>query len=640
MASIAEKIAQIRNAILGKDVRENIASGIEAINTEVESTTTRQTNLENTFNQEIENAVSENPASAETVQARTDGVNNVTYGTLKERMDADSSTLAEKASQEDLNATNSNLTDGLALKRDKATLITTADIDKSSDANKIHLLDLAEEVQSAMAGTAPVISTVADGSLTETKYADNSITSAKKSDNSQFGLLVYTVTPPNFDFNLKTITFYANTALIFKKARYLIANGSNVTIDISSADPTIMYGLFYNKSDNTFTIIGTGQISSVSENLILIATFHIYSKSVNIPSRITVNGLTQLGNGSATSSILTDINSMGLLISDNSYPNFDFENNQITFYSNTILLYKKSRYVIATGSSRQIDISTGTVEQFGIFYNKTTDTFNVYTTSQINSGLVTENDILIASFQKSKKLVFMAGGYFINGVLYGVNIPTPSLTTRFFGKKGNFLGDSITWGYSPVDDGSQLDNPFPTLVGETLGLLTVNNYGSSGSTIGDLDGAGANNPMCERYISMDATADFTFILGGTNDYAKNIPLGTISDNVNTTFYGALNILINGLLDMYPTQTIVLATPLHRQGDTVVNSLGLTLLDYVNAIISIGKKYGIAVLDLYATSGFYPDNATNYNAICPDGRHPNDAGHIKLKDRICGFLVTV
>ena len=42
MANILDKIAQIRAAVFGKEVRENIAAGIEAINTEVVSTTARQ----------------------------------------------------------------------------------------------------------------------------------------------------------------------------------------------------------------------------------------------------------------------------------------------------------------------------------------------------------------------------------------------------------------------------------------------------------------------------------------------------------------------------------------------------------------------------------------------------------------------
>lgn len=216
---------------------------------------------------------------------------------------------------------------------------------------------------------------------------------------------------------------------------------------------------------------------------------------------------------------------------------------------------------------------------------------------------------------------------------------SPSAANRFYGLRANFLGDSITWGYSPADDGSRLINPFPTLVGNTLGLSVVTNYGISGSTIGDNAG-GVNAPFCNRYNQMDTSADLIFVLGGTNDWAKNVPLGTITDSTSATFYGALNILVAGLLNQYPTQTIVLATPMHRKGDTVANSVGSTLNDYRNAVINIGAKYGVAVLDLYATSGFFPDNTTNFGAICPDGRHPNDVGHQKLANRISGFLRTV
>lgn len=46
MADVTQKVAQIRQAIYGKDVRESIASGIEAMNTECEDTTGRQTKLE------------------------------------------------------------------------------------------------------------------------------------------------------------------------------------------------------------------------------------------------------------------------------------------------------------------------------------------------------------------------------------------------------------------------------------------------------------------------------------------------------------------------------------------------------------------------------------------------------------------
>lgn len=208
------------------------------------------------------------------------------------------------------------------------------------------------------------------------------------------------------------------------------------------------------------------------------------------------------------------------------------------------------------------------------------------------------------------------------------------ILSRFKNKEGNFLGDSITFGYTP-NSGIQLNKPFPVLVGEKLGLTTVNNYGISSSCIADT-GNSVHNPMSVRYINMSDEADFVFILGGTNDWAQQVPIGTISDDTIYTFYGALNILADGLLTKYPTATLVFATPMRR----VETPIPIPLLDYRNAMLKIGEKYGIAVLDLYATSGFYPINTVNYNAICPDGRHPNEAGHMKLANRISGFLNTL
>ena len=57
MADIASKVAQIRQATYGKDVRESIASGIEAINTEVVSTTDRQNEIDAQEQTRINNEV-------------------------------------------------------------------------------------------------------------------------------------------------------------------------------------------------------------------------------------------------------------------------------------------------------------------------------------------------------------------------------------------------------------------------------------------------------------------------------------------------------------------------------------------------------------------------------------------------------
>lgn len=84
MANISEKVQQIRQAVYGKDVRESIASGIETINQEVENTTSRQNNLETTFQQLIINAGNSN---AEIVDARVKADNTV-FSTLKNRLNS------------------------------------------------------------------------------------------------------------------------------------------------------------------------------------------------------------------------------------------------------------------------------------------------------------------------------------------------------------------------------------------------------------------------------------------------------------------------------------------------------------------------------------------------------------------------
>lgn len=79
MANISDKVAQIRQAVYGKDVRESIASGIESINSEVETTTAKQAQLETTFEQLI---ISAGNSNAEIVDARGG------FDTLRKKLDS------------------------------------------------------------------------------------------------------------------------------------------------------------------------------------------------------------------------------------------------------------------------------------------------------------------------------------------------------------------------------------------------------------------------------------------------------------------------------------------------------------------------------------------------------------------------
>lgn len=196
---------------------------------------------------------------------------------------------------------------------------------------------------------------------------------------------------------------------------------------------------------------------------------------------------------------------------------------------------------------------------------------------------------------------------------------------RFSDMKMNCLGDSITWGYIP-DSGSRMPNPYPSIIKNLLGLSECRNYGISGSTLAV--NSGNYDPMCIRYANMDDDADIVLVFGGTNDYGRAIytpDLGSISDTVNTSVYGALNILCDGLITKYPKALIFLCTPLKRADKTAANGGGYTLEDVAEAIRNIGKKYGMPVLDLNYEGGFYISNATfraQYGGN--DKLHPNQA----------------
>ena len=83
MANIQNELNNIKTALYGKDVRGSIHDGMDAMNKEVESTTSRQVDLENTFDQLIINAGNSN---AEIVDARVKN-DGTSYSKLGDRLD-------------------------------------------------------------------------------------------------------------------------------------------------------------------------------------------------------------------------------------------------------------------------------------------------------------------------------------------------------------------------------------------------------------------------------------------------------------------------------------------------------------------------------------------------------------------------
>ena len=223
-------------------------------------------------------------------------------------------------------------------------------------------------------------------------------------------------------------------------------------------------------------------------------------------------------------------------------------------------------------------------------------------------------------------------------------------TGPWAGKKMVVMGDSIT--AVSYHNG---DSPawYQTLA-EEIGIGTAYGSGVSGSAISTTSYYGTNyQPMVLRYEKLPSDGDLYIVFGGTNDYTLSTPLGTINDVTDVSFYGALDVLINGLKNKVPEATIVFMTPLNRYGygqtrvkkiklitPYTMNDEGHNLFDYRKAIIDKCTQHSIPVIDIFTFPEFnfsqgqdgvstFNSSATYAHPWTNDGLHPNHLGQPAL-----------
>ena len=216
-----------------------------------------------------------------------------------------------------------------------------------------------------------------------------------------------------------------------------------------------------------------------------------------------------------------------------------------------------------------------------------------------------------------------------------------------YGKKINFLGDSITEG-----SGVQLvENRYDNRLKAKYGLRT-NNYGIGGTRLAHQTKP-SEKPrydlcMCGRAFNIDPSADITVVYGGVNDYLHgDAPFGEWGDKTPATFVGAVYFIMNFLKTNDPEQALAFMTPArcYFYGvECTVPSPHLNkrpdarpLLDYVQVIVRTGKELGIPVLNLYDDLGvdsMREDDRVRYTV---EGLHFNDEGHARIAERLADFL---
>jgi lysophospholipase L1-like esterase len=193
------------------------------------------------------------------------------------------------------------------------------------------------------------------------------------------------------------------------------------------------------------------------------------------------------------------------------------------------------------------------------------------------------------------------------------------------GKKMNVIGDSIVYGSY---------GNFVNVIRDILCLSVARNYGVGGSCLASSEQDSQYTPAVLRYENMDTDAQIIIVHAGTNDYSAQIPLGAEDSTDITTFNGALNVMMTGLREMYPTALIIFDSILHRYND---GALPIKAREYRACIESRCAANHILFYDCFKYSGFDFGKGYYDHILTGDGLHPNQIGANILGRKLAGFI---
>lgn len=279
----------------------------------------------------------------------------------------------------------------------------------------------------------------------------------------------------------------------------------------------------------------------------------------------------------------------------------DYTNFSMNRFENTVpvwTLWKKDGTTLVRGvQARYIVIDT------------TTDSEAVYVRC---SFLATEIDTVM----------IVPNEYPCMSEYFEYNSPRKSLKTQWFGKKAVMIGDSLTQMHY-----------WEEMFAQILGM----NYEVEAQS-------GGNMTAIANFVDNIDSADVMIVWAGTNDWYDGISLGSLLNNDNNTYYGAVQHVCECVSERLPNCKLLLITPLQRlttntddwevddRGFRINPTTSKTLEDYANAVVETAEIYGIEILDMFHRGGV---NAKNIDTWTSDRLHPNRACFEKLCWKIIG-----
>ena len=202
-----------------------------------------------------------------------------------------------------------------------------------------------------------------------------------------------------------------------------------------------------------------------------------------------------------------------------------------------------------------------------------------------------------------------------------VNIPTIK------GKKVACYGTSITYGSSSLTPPHRSEITYPNTFAQLTGAIVINN-GVMGTCMATFNNPTFDvNAFCNKVDTDDFSSfDYLFIEYGTNDYNNSVPMGDIDVANKATFKGAWRYSLLKLATNYPKLRIIILTPMFSTWSLIKNSIGYTMLDYVNVVIDMATRFNVPLIDLQYGMGI---NSANITPLTIDNLHPTEETYIRM-----------
>ena len=234
-----------------------------------------------------------------------------------------------------------------------------------------------------------------------------------------------------------------------------------------------------------------------------------------------------------------------------------------------------------------------------------------------------------------------------------VTVPIVSTSRSFVGKVISIMGDSISTfeGWIPIDDGHNLNHrkryPQANLFDDvrlTWWHMLITNLGAklgvndswAGSMVSNTattNSADLGPDACMSSVTRitnlgsNGTPDLIFFYGGTNDAARNVPMGTfdpskfqqvdLTTTTWSTFADAYAVAIMRMQYFYPDAKIIAMTPTWTTSYYTPQRLN----EVAKMIEEVCDYFGVAVVDLRKCG----INRNNLDKTLGDGIHPSALG---------------